>query len=130
MSERATGFLLWLIFVCVLPLPFFLVVTGWVPVWRLFQLSTALVEVRIEQGGQGAIDFALVILLTQAVVGTMLWGYLAKRAAALLPNSTRMRLISVLMIGVVSFTLASQFDVYGTPFRQKALRGTLLEVAE
>ena len=71
--------MLWLVFVVVIPVPFFLVEVGMVPAVRLLMLALVHVAIIVAEGSQGAVAVAAALLLTQALAYLLALGWLATR---------------------------------------------------
>jgi hypothetical protein len=128
---RGTPLLLWLALAATLPLPFWLVERGWVPALRLALLAAVLVGLRLAEGGSGVVDLLAGLALGQALLAAALLALLARelaRGLARLP--ARAAPVALLLLVVALFGTAASFDLYRTPFRTQALRGSLLDLLE
>jgi hypothetical protein len=131
MSVRISLRLIWLVAVFVLPVPFFLVETGRVPVGQLLQMSAVVLGLILAEGTQGQILTLLIIVLGQAILymvafwgAAVLWGRLVARM------SPRARLVATSLVVLVVIAVASSVEIYRTPFSTRSLRASLLRVYE
>jgi hypothetical protein len=131
MSTRASRWLLWITFACVVPLPFFLIETGCVPALRLLMLGGVALAILATEGTQGVVGILAALLIGQALLQlVLLWGLAWLVARGLGRRSGRRRAAATLLLVVASLAIATSFDLYHTPFRTRALRGSLLEIFE
>jgi hypothetical protein len=131
MSVRAARWILWGVFVLVIPLPFFLVETGVAPAARILMLAGAFVAVVAVEGPQGVAGSLAALLLLQAGVYTTVLWWLAHRVSRMLGPASPWRVAAATAALVaVSLLVASSFEIYHTPFRAKSLRANLLQVFE
>ncbi len=131
MTTRTSRRLLWLTFVLVVPLPFYLVVTGWVPPARLLMLGGAALAVIAAEGSQGAVGLLAALVFAQAVLQlALLWGLAWLVARALGSRSRRRTALATMIVVATSLALAASVDLYRTPFRTEGLRGGLLQIFE
>jgi hypothetical protein len=131
MSVGVARWVLWVVFVLVVPLPFYLVQTGTVPAARIGMLAGVHVALVAAEGAQGTAGILAAILVAQAVVyGALLW-WAAHRISRLLARAWPRRIGAATAALVVACVLvAVSFDVYRTPFRARSLRANLLQVFE
>jgi type IV secretory pathway TrbD component len=122
---------LWGAFVLVVPLPFYLVETGAVPLARLAMLFGVVAAVIVVEGTAGIAIVAAVLLLVQATAyGLLLW-WLARGVTRPLGRSPPRRVATVTAALVAtSLLVAASFEIYHTPFRTRSLRTNLLHVFE
>jgi hypothetical protein len=128
---RGTSLLLWLALAATLPLPFWLVESGHVPALRLALLAAVLVGLRLAEGGSGVVDLLVGLALAQALLAVAVLALLARglaRGLARLPAPAAPLAALVLVVALVG--VAASVDLYRTPFRTRALHGSLLEVLE
>ena len=119
MSSRSAQLGFWFVCLLLLPLPFFSVQVGLVPVARMLLLGTLGAGVWI---GDADYISALVALL---LVEGLLWGgalyFAASMAARRLPRSLLAVFAAVLLI-------ASFFPIYRTPFSSTGVTSTIFEI--
>jgi len=115
-----------------LPVPFFLVVVGHVPVARLLQLLAATLHFIAVEGPAGALRTVVLLLVVQIV-----WWAGLQRFAAGLAAAGLDRLLGRRGMGIAAFSFAIlmlgaavAFPIYRTPFRSASLHASLLEVFE
>jgi hypothetical protein len=128
---RGTPLLLWLALAATLPLPFWLVERGWVPALRLVLLAAVLVGLRLAEGGSGVVDLLAGLALAQALLAAGVLALLARllaRGLARLPAPASR--VAALLLVVALVGVAASVDLYRTPFRTRALHGSLFEMLE
>ncbi len=131
MSERASRRILWVAFAATVPLPFFLVETGWVPAVRLLLLAGVHGAVIAVEGTQGTVAIAAALLLAQAALGlAALWVLAWGLAQGLSRGSPRRAAAATWAVVALALFVTTAFDLYRTPFRTPALRGNLLVLLE
>ncbi len=130
MSERRSRWVLWIAFVIAIPVPFFLVETGSIPVIRLLMLDAVMLWLMLFEGSQGAITSLVVILSTQVVIAASVLMILA----AVMARFTRRwsdggrGLATAVVLAVL--LVSSAFEIYHTPFRTRSLDASIFEVFE
>lgn len=130
MSERASRWALWTAFIITVPVPFFLVTTGSVPVIRLVRLDVAMLHLLALEGPQGALGSLLIFLGTQTVIAAavlMIVAAILARLTRRWPDSGR-ALATAVVLAVLLVT--SAFEIYRTPFRTHSLSASIFEVFE
>ena len=131
MTARAAGWLLWVTFACVIPLPFFLVESGAVPAARLLLLGGAASAIVVGEGPAGAVAIVAGLLLGQALLYlAALWWLAAALARGLARSGRRGTAVLTALVVLASVGAAASFDLYRTPFRSRSLHGNLLEIFE
>ncbi len=131
MTRRTSQWALWLTSVIVVPVPFFLIESGWVPTARLLQLGGVCFALMITEGTQGAVPPVTALLLAQAgfyivalwLVSTLLVRAVSKRAPRALAATTAVLVAGGLLAGAT-------LEIYRTPFRSQSLSTTLLHAFE
>jgi glucan phosphoethanolaminetransferase (alkaline phosphatase superfamily) len=131
MSARAARWILWGTFVLLVPLPFFLVETGFVPAARILMLGAVVAALVATEGAQGVAGVLTAVLLLQAGVYVALLWWVADRVSRVLARTSPRRVAAATTaLVVVSLLVASSFEIYRTPFRTRSLRANLSQVFE
>jgi hypothetical protein len=131
MSRRALALLLWLAFLVTVPVPFFLVETGFEPVAALvMKLGFTLVLIAAD-GGAGAITLSAWILGVQTVLAIAALWVLAGVSVRAIARAFRGRpSAAVFALAAALVVVACTLPIYRTPFRQGGLYSTLPQVFE
>jgi hypothetical protein len=131
MSVRQARWVLWLAAFCMLPLPFFLVETGFAPLLRMALLAGINVAVIVTEGSSGAVGIASAIIVAELLAYAFaLWvvsGWLVRAFEGL---SRRVVAAVVLTIIAAAVAVTTTHDVYRTPFRPDAPRSNLLHLLD
>ena len=113
------------------PLPFFLVETGFVPAARILMLASVVVALFAAEGAQGTVGILAALLLAQASVYVAFLWWVADRVSRVLARASPRRVAAATAaLVVVSLLVASSFEIYRTPFRTRSLRANLMRVFE
>jgi hypothetical protein len=112
-----------------LPLPFYLVETGYAPLLRIALLAGITLAVIVAEGTSGAVGIASAIVLAQvATYAAVTWlasGWMVK----LLGRGSRRTMTAVTMgILIAGLIVTSSVDLYRTPFRRDAPRSSLIDL--
>jgi hypothetical protein len=114
MTRASAARLLWAGMWLLLPLPYFIIANGSVPVVRIALLSAIAVSYAGFVDGSGVAWVMAYILLAHVAVYSILLAVGAIAIAYVLPaNARRPAVWSFIVVG---FTIALLFDVYRTPF--------------
>lgn len=120
MSAKSVRRLLWLGLLVFLPVPFFGVESGFVPVLRLLLLGSLVAGVTLQDPDRLSQLFTL-LFLGQALGWTVgLYG-LARLGARWLPRSAPFAIVALLAI-------ASLFPIYTTPFSASGASSSILQI--
>ncbi len=120
MSPTSARRLLWLGLLVFLPVPFFGIESGLVPVIRLLLLGSLVAGVTLQDPDWMSQLFTLVFL-GQALVWTAgLYGA-ARLGARWLPRSAPLAIVALL-------ALASLFPIYSTPFSASGTSSSILQI--
>jgi hypothetical protein len=131
MSPRAARCLLFAALALTVPLPFWLVETGAVPVVRLLLLQGVLFAVMLSEGAKGAVGIAAALLGAQVVLYLVgLWLSAGLGLRPLRERSPRARAAVSAGLAVALLAVAASTPLYHTPFRTRALRGDLTAIFE
>jgi hypothetical protein len=131
MSPRAARLLFAAALVLALPLPFWLVETGAMPLASLLMLLGVLLAVIATEGALGAAGVAAALLGLQVLMySLLLW---ATAGLALRPLRDRSGAARAAVAGGLAAALllvSATSELYRTPFRTRALRGSLFAIFE
>lgn len=128
MSDRAVRRILWLVFLLTLPVPYFMVEVGWVPVVRLLLLSAVTGAAAALEPSATAIVIAAFFAVQTLALGAVLFG-IARLIAWLLTRLVpRRRRAAALGVLVAALLVASVFEIYRTPLSGRAPRANLFRV--
>jgi hypothetical protein len=131
MSRRVAQWGLWGACAFALPLPFFLVETGFVPLARIAMLAGALLGLIVTEGTQGVVGVLAGLLVIQlASYATLLWWITALGSRWLWRVAPRRAAAATAALLAVSLLVAASFEIYRTPFRSRSLRANLWQVLE
>lgn len=120
MSRANTAWLLWASSWLLLPLPYFIIATGRVPVVRFAILSVITVTYAGIIDGSGVAWAMASILLGHVVVYSVLLGIGSVVVARMIPKDLRRTLVWTLI--AVGFATAIVFQIYRTPFDATSMR--------
>jgi hypothetical protein len=114
-----------------LPLPFFLVETGFVPLARIGMLTGALLGLIVSEGTQGVVGVLAGLLVIQAAgYAALLWWIAARGSRWLWRVAPRRAAAATAALVAVSLLVAASFEIYKTPFRTRSLRADLWQLLE
>lgn len=123
--------LLWFALVLCVPLPFFLVETGYEPVAALVQKLGVTIQFIAAEGGSGAASLVAWMLGVQALIGIAVLGLVSITTTRVLDRLAGARGGAVVFVLIAAlFAVALTQPIYRTPFRVAALHATLAEVFE
>ena len=122
MSRSRAAWTLWAAALLLVPLPYFIVAEGSVPVVRFAIVSSIATPYAVLVDGSGVAWPLAVILLLHVVVWAVALGIGAAVLARVLPEAARGRVVTLLIAG--GFVLALLGDVYRTPFDDVRLHST------
>ncbi|TFH24167.1 MAG: hypothetical protein E4H03_04340 [Myxococcales bacterium] len=114
MSRARAGWLLWAAALLLIPLPYFLIAEGSVPVVRFAMLGGIAALYAGFVDGSGVAWTMTIVLLLHVIVWALSLGVVAALGAVLIPARSRRWWVTALI--VVGFVFALVFDVYRTPF--------------
>ncbi len=131
MTRRAARNWLWLGSMFVLPLPFFLMLTGVVPLVRLAMFGAIHLYLAVSEGFGGAIALVVGLLILQVIAYAGLLWLLAHLLAGVLVRFAprRVAFLTAMLLGI-SVWMAMVFEPYRLPFRAESTRGNLLAIFE
>ena len=132
MTPPRARLVLWLALLVAAPVPFFLVVVGWVPVARLVQLLGITLAIIGIEGPAGALRTAAFMFGVQIALWTALLRLIAGLVTAGLYRMLRRRAATAATSTLVAtlVVVAALVPIYRTPFRAGSLHATLLQVFE
>ena len=122
MSRRRAAWTLWAAALLLVPLPYFIVAEGSVPVIRFAIISSVATAYAVLVDGSGVAWPLAVILLLHVLVWAVALGIGAAVLARVLPDALRGR--AVVLLIAAGFVLALVSDVYRTPFDDVRLNST------
>ena len=111
MSQRAMTWILWLVLVCTVPLPYFMIERGRVPAAQLFLFAALTAPLTVTDPGFTTRLVAALFVAQSLVYGTLLYG-LARAVAAHTPPSRRALALAALTALLLAMALG---DVYRAP---------------
>lgn len=114
MSRASAAFLLWVSAWLILPLPYFIVANGRVPVVRFTILSAITVAYAGLVDGSGVAWAMASILLSHVLVYSILLAIAAVLIARCLPANLRRPIVWIAI--AIGFATVLLFNVYRTPF--------------
>lgn len=124
MTRAKAAWLLWLGAWLLLPLPYFIIANGRVPVVRIAFLAAISVGYAGFIDGSGVAWPMAYILLSHVVLYSILLAVGAALASNLIPQSVRRQVVWTSIIA--GFTVALLFHVYRTPFDDVSIYSTWL----
>ena len=128
MSIRWTKWTLWIAFVLTVPVPYFMVETGWVPTARLFLFAALSTAVVVTEPGSGSGMIAGLFLVQAVAYGIVLFG-LARFGARMTQRIAREQLRLIVIVLVVAGLFAgSLFPVFKTPLSNSGRRASLFGI--
>ena len=131
MSTRAARWMLWIAFVLMVPVPFLMLGSGWVPAARLIMLGGISLAVALFENASGAVGMLSVILLAQGLLYMGLLWLAAHFASRWLDRfSSRTATAVTLVVVAAGVLIASTFELYRGPYRAQSPRANLLHVYE
>ncbi|MFN2426140.1 MAG: hypothetical protein ABR587_06800 [Candidatus Binatia bacterium] len=131
MTVRRASWLLWFALVLGMPVPFFLVETGFVPVAALLQMLAVVLLLIATEGNEGAVLLMAGILAGQAFFAMALFALVSTAVAYIAGRIAGPRGLSAMLVLASVLIVAALFTpVYRTPFRATGLHSTLAEVFE
>lgn len=131
MPARLSRWILWLVFVLVVPVPVVSPLYAQVPAARVLMLALISLVTMIAETTRGAVVALTVLFFLQALVAIgALWvgAYIVSRLLARLPARTRA--IATIAIAVALMAVATADSFYRDPYRPGTLRANLIEVYE
>ena len=131
MTRRSVARLLWVALVFCVPVPFFLVETGFEPVAAIAQLLAITLALIAVEGTGGAVVLAAVILGVQVLAGLVLFRVIAGLVTLLAERTAgRYRTPAVLLLAIAILLVAMTQPIFRTPFRTTGIHSTLIEAFE
>jgi hypothetical protein len=119
MTRAKAGWLLWAAAWLLVPLPYFIIADGSVPVLRIAILSAISVAYASLIDGSGVAWAMVSILVAHVVAYSILLAIAAAAAAYVIPANARRPAVWAFI--VTGFTTALLFDVYRTPFAKASI---------
>ncbi len=114
MSRARAGWYLWVAALLLIPLPYFIIAEGSVPVVR-FAMVGGIAAVYAGFVDDSGVAWPMtIILLLHVIVSALALGGVAAVGAVLIPARSRRWWVPALI--VAGFVVALSFDVYRTPF--------------
>jgi hypothetical protein len=129
MSRRALTLTLWLLFLCTLPLPYFMIETGRVPAVLLMVLAVLTAPLAFTDPGLTTRVVAGLFALQSLLYGALLFvaaRWAARRLEHALPPRRRVLAVAVLVLVLAGGGVA--FDLYRSPLSHGPGRTNLLGV--
>jgi len=114
MSRARAGLLLWGAACLLVPLPYYVVADGSVPVVRFAMMAAVAAFYSAFVDGSGVAWILTSMLAAHAVLFALVLAVVAALIARLLPPGARTKTVASLI--VAGFVVAVVFDVYRTPF--------------
>ncbi|UCF57162.1 MAG: hypothetical protein JSW15_01365 [Deltaproteobacteria bacterium] len=129
MSAKATKWILFSVFLLIVPVPFYLVVVGGlVPtVFSIFLSLMAIAAVITKHDKESL--YMLIILAPQAALFSSLFYFIAWAVSRVLRRVIPKRFMAAVVVGIVmAFVAASVFDIYRLPGHNSSPPGNILNI--
>lgn len=129
MSAKASKWILFSVFLLIVPVPFYLVVVGGLtPTIFSIYLSLRGIAAVITKHDKESL-FILIILGTQAALFSFIFYLIAWAVSRVLSRVISKRLLGVVVTGIViALSIASLFDIYRLPGHNSAPPGNILNI--
>ena len=111
MSQRAMAWVLWLLLICTVPLPYFMIERGRVPAAQLFLFAAVTAPLVVTDPGFTT-RFVAALFVTQSLFYALLLAALARAVAHRTPPPRRALVVAAIAVLLLAMALC---DVYRAP---------------